>query len=67
MYESIQTFRSGFEVYWDLQIEGGHGERRCLADTYLSEGVFFSDADDFSKDLTVEWPGNSMSSPIRDI
>ena len=51
---------SGFEEYRALQREGGHGERRCLEDTQLSEGAFLSDVADFKKETTVEWPGNSL-------
>ena len=65
MYESIQTFLSGFEESVYFQREVGYGEIRCLADTYLSEGGFLSDVDDFKKELTVEWTGNSLSSPSR--
>ena len=41
IYESSQTCWSVFEGSRDLQREGEHGERRCLVDTYLSEGAFY--------------------------
>ena len=50
----------------DFQREGGRGERRCLADKYLIEGVFLSNVVDFRNDMTVEWLGNSLSSPSID-
>ena len=31
----------------------------------MSKGVFLSDVADLEKELTVEWPGNSLSSPSK--
>ena len=48
-----------------MKREGGNGERRCLEETYLSEGTFLQDVADFRNDLTLVCPGKNLFSPSR--
>ena len=47
-----------------MKREGGQEERICLAETKFSDGASLDVVADFKNDVTVEWPGKNILSPI---